>query len=84
MVTAMRSSKRHSLVLCAIAWEMASFTMMSPERSVIMSLYMRGLRIREEYSKWNSSVSNSCSLRGPEAKTVFVSEAANVKSARTS
>jgi len=40
--------------------------------------------MREEYSKWNSSVSKSCSRRGPEARGTFVSEAAKVKSARTS
>ena len=40
--------------------------------------------MREEYSKWNSSVSNSCSLSGPDTSAVFVSDTAKVRSAKTS
>lgn len=84
IVFAIRSSKRHSFVLCAIAWEIASLTIISPDLRVIMSLKIRGKVVVLEYSKWKSSVSKSCSLRGSRIREGRAVGDAKVMSARTS
>lgn len=84
MTAAIRSSKKLSFVLCAMAWLMASLIMWSPLRSVIMSLYTLGRGMSGLYSKWNSSVSKSLSGWGRLASVTPVSAALNVKSASMS